>query len=211
MNYKNENIKLPQFSEVAFFPDDVSQRTTWADTIEVFCSNAEMRLTPEQLKGAAAVLFLWAYDTKSKKLNLILTKRSPSMPSHKGQVSFAGGHKEADDLTPEQTAVREAEEELGVDKEAVKILGRIQPLLSIDRKIVVPVVAYVESDAAGFVLDTNEIESLVVFPVEDVMAERAREFDFMLYGKRRSSWLFESTGQQIWGLTAKIIKLANLS
>ena len=72
--------------------------------------------------------------------HLVFTRRTESVEHHKGQVSFPGGGCEIDEATPEQTALREAQEEIGLEPGDLRVLGRLNDVLTITRYRVTPVV-----------------------------------------------------------------------
>ena len=72
--------------------------------------------------------------------HLVFTRRTESVEHHKGQVSFPGGGCELDEATPEQTALREAQEEIGLEPGDLRVLGRLNDVLTITRYRVTPVV-----------------------------------------------------------------------
>lgn len=75
--------------------------------------------------------------------HILLTKRSDKLIEHSGQVAFPGGRSDPDDDSPEVTALREAYEEIGLDPETVRILGRLDNLLTITNYCVSPVVGII--------------------------------------------------------------------
>jgi 8-oxo-dGTP pyrophosphatase MutT (NUDIX family) len=81
-----------------------------------------------QLKCAAVLIpLVWWKD----EWHLVFTRRTETVEHHKGQVSFPGGGCNADETTPEQTALREAEEEIGLKSNDARLLGRLNELLTI--------------------------------------------------------------------------------
>ena len=75
--------------------------------------------------------------------HLLLTRRSDRLAEHRGQVAFPGGRCDPDDLSPEATALREANEEIGIQPHHVKILGRLSNLLTITNYSITPIVAVI--------------------------------------------------------------------
>jgi 8-oxo-dGTP pyrophosphatase MutT (NUDIX family) len=90
-----------------------------------------------QLKCAAVLIPLVWWKTG---WHLVFTRRTEAVEHHKGQVSFPGGGCDVDETTPEQTALREAEEEIGLKSGDVHLLGRLNEVLTITRYRVTPVV-----------------------------------------------------------------------
>lgn len=162
------------------------------------------------LSSAAAVLFLLFWDEEKSKLKVVLTLRSTKLATHKGQISFAGGHREKSDLSPEDTALREAKEEIGLNPDKVQVLGRLPFVRSIDGKLVVPVVGFFEGMEKSFKACPEEIEQIIFSDIESVLFENNQPFEFVLFGKKRESALYMCSGHKVWGLTAGIISEAML-
>src|SRR5512133_421781 len=90
---------------------------------------SEVDLNEEtRLKCAAVLIPLVWHDDE---WHLLFTRRTDTVESHKGQVSFPGGACDEGETTPEQTALREADEEIGVNPNDVKVLGRISTMITI--------------------------------------------------------------------------------
>src|SRR5688572_13000108 len=89
----------------------------------------EIDLTEETRLKCAAVLvpLVWHDD----QWHLLFTRRTDIVESHKGQVSFPGGACDEGETTPEQTALREADEEIGLQANDIKVLGRLANLITI--------------------------------------------------------------------------------
>jgi 8-oxo-dGTP pyrophosphatase MutT (NUDIX family) len=92
----------------------------------------------EQALRCAAVLIPLA--RRQDDWQLVLTRRTETVDEHKGQVSFPGGACEADETAPEQTALREAGEEIGLKPEDVRLLGRLNDIVTITAYRITPVV-----------------------------------------------------------------------
>src|ERR1041384_3028534 len=103
---------------------------------------AEIDLTDETRLKCAAVLvpLIW----ENEEWHLLFTRRTDRVESHKGQVSFPGGACDEGETTPEQTALREAEGEVGLDPRDVRVLGRISNMITITYFRVTPVVGVIK-------------------------------------------------------------------
>jgi len=97
---------------------------------------AEMYAGAQQKCAAVLIPLVWWKD----EWHLVFTHRTEEVEHHKGQVSFPGGSCNEGESTPEQTALREAEEEIGLKSGDVRLLGRLNELLTITRYRVTPVV-----------------------------------------------------------------------
>src|SRR5215216_7838577 len=103
---------------------------------------AEIELNEETSLKCAAVLIpiVWHDD----EWHLLFTRRTDIVESHKGQVSFPGGACDEGETTPEETALREAEEEIGIQPDNVRVLGTLANLVTITYFRVTPVVGVVQ-------------------------------------------------------------------
>ncbi len=77
-------------------------------------------------------------------MSVLLTERTENMADHGGQVSFPGGRKEALDLSPEDTALRETEEEIGIDRAQIQVIGRLSAHDTRTGYYVMPVIGLVD-------------------------------------------------------------------
>jgi 8-oxo-dGTP pyrophosphatase MutT (NUDIX family) len=135
---------------------------------------------------------------------ILLTLRSARLSSHAGQVSFPGGRMEEGE-SPEQAALREAEEEVGLDPVLPEILGRLPPLLTGTGYRVTPVVALLRPP---FDLrhDPGEVEEPFEYPLArllDPAAPERRRQEFR--GRVREFWVWPHERHYIWGATASML------
>lgn len=101
--------------------------------------------------------------------HLVFIKRSDSMPSHKGQVGFMGGHKEHGELDPIKTALRELEEESSFQHHEVDVKGMIEPVFTSNSKLLIPVVSQFKSSMRHFldgVKANDEWDHLILCPLD---------------------------------------------
>jgi 8-oxo-dGTP pyrophosphatase MutT (NUDIX family) len=133
---------------------------------------------------------------------LLLTKRTENVRHHKSQISFPGGAQDGAEPL-ETTALRETEEEIGIAREAMTILGRFNEYLSSSRYRVTPFAAAVTE---GFELRPNplEVASVLQVPVSFFIQNPP---DFREIAKSgRHTFVYTYEGEVIWGLTARIVK-----
>src|SRR5687768_13176306 len=123
--------------------NDISQRLDAAiqSAGDLSDGYAELELNDETRLKCAAVLvpLVWQDD----EWHLLFTRRTDRVESHKGQVSFPGGACDEGETIPEQTALREAEEEIGLDPHNVRVLGKLANLITISHFRVTPVVGVI--------------------------------------------------------------------
>lgn len=154
----------------------------------------------EELKKAAVLIAI----TDSKDPELIYTLRSNKVGSHGGEVSFPGGMYEEEDNTLQNTALRESQEETGLDKAKVNILGPIDTVVSRFNVSVTPYVGIVPDDIE---LNDNsdEIEACFRVPLSFLLEDKRHRNDEI----NRNGDIFFMPAYQydsyiIWGLTAMI-------
>lgn len=199
MYKKFKDERLPRVLKAAF--------NLGAEVAKHWDDDQEVGLTT----GAAAVLFLFLWDVDDGRLYVVLTQRTTKLSTHKGQISFAGGHRDRADKTPEQTALREAFEEIGLDRDRTSILGRLNRKTSVDGISVIPILGFLEGRKGDLRPNASEIAEIIFMPVESTLACMASAFDFNIFGIVKRSALFRWRHHKVWGLTAEIILSAGLS
>jgi len=161
----------------------------------------EIELTEETSLKCAAVLvpLVWHAD----EWHLLFTRRTDIVESHKGQVSFPGGACDEGETAPEETALREAEEEIGLQPNNVKVLGRLANLVTITYFRVTPVVGVVRWPAV-FRVGEHEVARIFTMPL-GWLANPSNRWQFELPGTRRSLIAFHPyDGELLWGATARM-------
>ena len=138
-------------------------------------------------------------------LTVLFTQRTPHLRSHSGQVSFPGGRAEPGDANAEFTALREAEEEIGLRPAAVEVLGRLPDYRTRTGYRVTPVVGLLTPPVA-FAPDPNEVAEIFEVPLAFLLDERnrqrrTREFQ----GQQVGYYVFEYGEKMIWGATAGML------
>ena len=137
---------------------------------------------------------------------VLLTLRSPDMKEHAGQVAFPGGRCDAGE-TPWQTAVREAQEEIGLDPRFVEIAGLSAPYLTGTGFRVTPVVGFVSPE---FELTLNPAEVAEVFEVDFRRLIAPESYERRSYemagGALRHYYAMPFENRLIWGATAGMLR-----
>jgi len=153
----------------------------------------------------AAVLMPLAW--RDGEWHLLFTRRTNDVEHHKGQVSFPGGGCDAQDATPEQTALREAREEIGLEPEDVRLLGRLNEMVTITRYRVTPVVGVIPWPY-DFRLSTVEVERVFSIPLTWLAQPANWEaHHFTPEGAPRSFPVISYhlyDGEILWGASARI-------
>ena len=138
-------------------------------------------------------------------LQLLLTQRTAHLSDHAGQISFPGGRVEADDATREDTALRETEEEIGLARAHVRVLGRLPQYDLPSGFRITPVVGWIEPP---FELKPDPFEVAEIFEAPlahflDPLRYERREYHFKSRHRHYMAIPFE--GRYIWGATAGML------
>jgi 8-oxo-dGTP pyrophosphatase MutT (NUDIX family) len=139
-------------------------------------------------------------------LSIILTKRTDSVDTHKGQIAFPGGMKDETDVDLTATALRETQEELGIDSMHIDVLGTLDEHPVPSGFIITPVVAFLDhipkiTPHSAEVAEVFDIP-LSFFANDNHCRMEEREFR----GVVRKVWFYSFGKHTIWGATAAIIR-----
>lgn len=155
--------------------------------------------------AAASVLVPIVVDRRTGQETLLLTKRTETLPTHKGQVSFPGGYREPQDPDLLTTALREAEEEVGILAADVRILGALDPVTAGGRVGIRPFVAVLEGPYA-FRPSADEVERLLELPIERLMREGLNPVSVNVGSFSVASEGIVVEGELVWGATARMLR-----
>ena len=140
-----------------------------------------------------------------ERVQLLLTQRTAHLSDHAGQISFPGGRVEPHDLTREDTAVRETEEEIGLARDRVRLLGRLPEYESPSGFRITPVVAWIEPPFE-LKLDAFEVAAAFEAPLEYFLdPERYQRRQYRFRGRHRHYMAIPYEGRYIWGATAGML------
>jgi 8-oxo-dGTP pyrophosphatase MutT (NUDIX family) len=139
-------------------------------------------------------------------LTVLLTQRPDTMPTHAGQIAFPGGKMDNSDTTPVDTALREAEEEVGLNRRHVEVLGFLDSYQTGTSFRIVPVVSLVDP---GFSLkvDRREVVDAFEVPFAFLMDAANHRRDQRQYnGVTRHFYAMPYGERYIWGATAGMLR-----
>ncbi len=173
------------------------------DTISTILRSRE----PKTLAGAhfrlAAVLV--PIQERPDGNHLILTQRAEGLNSHSGQVAFPGGKVEPRDPGPLEAALRESQEEVGIDPRHVRILGQLDQVTAASSFLVTPFVGVIPFPYE-FALNPKETAAVFSVPVSALLDPNCMSVDPRPLDPRGPTYHFQYEGWDIWGATAKMIK-----
>jgi 8-oxo-dGTP pyrophosphatase MutT (NUDIX family) len=153
----------------------------------------------------AAVLVLFVY--RGVEPGLVFSKRTEAVPHHKGQFAFPGGVVQARDASRVDTALREAEEEVGLDRAAVEILGLFDDTPTNATPFVITPVVGLHRGAPAFRPDGREIERVVEIPLRHLLDPACFREEWWERDGRPHPVAFFTRGEDVvWGATARILR-----
>jgi 8-oxo-dGTP pyrophosphatase MutT (NUDIX family) len=185
-----------------------ADRSAWLPEI-----SGDGRIGSERTPSAAAVLV--PLVQREAGLQVLLTHRAEHLRDHPGQVSFPGGRVEASDVDATDTALREAEEEIGLPRSRVEVVGHLPVYTTITQYLITPVVALVQPPFT-LVLDASEVADAFEVPLAWLMdPARHQRHVFTYDGGQRQFLSMPWQGLDgdrpprehfIWGATAAMLR-----
>lgn len=153
------------------------------------------------LKPAAVLLLVVNHPQPT----VVFTQRTAHLADHAGQVSFPGGRSNEDDRTPERTALREAEEEIGIPAARIEILGRLPEYRTSTGFCVTPVVGWAEPPLQ-FRPDPHEVAEVFEVPLAFLLDSANHRYESAFFrGRIRKYWAMPFGERFIWGATAGML------
>ncbi|WP_029012413.1 CoA pyrophosphatase [Niveispirillum irakense] len=163
---------------------------------------------PAELRDAAVLVPL---VDRPDGFTVLLTQRTAHLAAHAGQISFPGGRVEPEDKDPHDTALRETEEEIGLPRHRIELLGHMDTYITRTGFRVVPVVGFVRPP---FILnpDPHEVAEIFEVPLSFILDPASRRRETREFkGAMRHFWAFPYGERYIWGATAgMLINLCDL-
>jgi 8-oxo-dGTP pyrophosphatase MutT (NUDIX family) len=136
---------------------------------------------------------------------IVFTQRNRHLADHAGQISFPGGRRHEEDASPEDTALREAEEEIGLDRTRVQVLGRLPDYRTGTGYNVTPIVGWTEPPIE-YRADPREVDDVFEVPLSFLLDVRNHRYESALFkGQARSYWAMAYGRRFIWGATAGML------
>lgn len=197
------------FSAVAFRTRALNQSggpidQSWRDHGDHLLNPSLMPIVEGLHLRDAAVLVPVVDDGDEAKV--IFTKRTATMRKHSGQIAFPGGAIDPEDVSPEEAALREAEEEIGLAPRFVEPVGRLPQYLAATGFRITPILSVVQR---GFDLKLNrhEVDDVFEVPLSFLMDPKNHERGSRIWdGSERHFYQFSFEDRTIWGITASIVR-----
>ena len=157
-----------------------------------------------ELKPAAVLVPVFF---KEDEYHLLFTRRNDNLRQHPGQISFPGGRQDPTDTSLLETALRETEEEIGLKRKDVKILGELDDMMTSTQYRITPF-ACTFPYPYNFVISKEEISHLIEVPLSMFFKPEIREVkQFTIYKNNVVDVYYYHIGPEpIWGATARIVR-----
>ncbi|MFP5298222.1 MAG: CoA pyrophosphatase [Actinomycetota bacterium] len=169
---------------------------------EALASHRPARVRVPDAREAAVLIPIVAVPEPT----LIFTRRTDTVGSHKGQISFPGGSIDPEDPNMRCTALRETEEEIGLDPDAVSIIGELDTFPTfVSGYVVTPYVGWL-AEEPDLRPNPAEVESVLQVPIAALSNEIRRDAGFEHGGRvyPTEAWVWEDN--VIWGVTARVVR-----
>ncbi|MGH2739494.1 MAG: NUDIX hydrolase [Actinomycetota bacterium] len=135
---------------------------------------------------------------------LVFTKRSDGVRDHKGEISFPGGVRHAEDVDLVATALRETQEELGIPADAIEVLGSLPPTHTmVTGYVIVPFVG-VLAEPPTYLPSPHEIDEVLEFQVHRLVSAE-REVTTGEVEEPHRMYAYEMDGYVVWGATGRVL------
>jgi 8-oxo-dGTP pyrophosphatase MutT (NUDIX family) len=168
-----------------------------------FDLNPQFRPNGLKLRPAAVLI---ALCEKPDGWNVVLTKRASGLKHHPGQIAFPGGKVDPTDASPEAAALRESQEEVGLDPARVTVLGQLPPHETVTGFTVIPFLAVVKGDFTP-VIEVGEVEEAFFVPLAHLLDQGAYSIQRRRWlGQWRSFFTVPWGPYYIWGATARMLR-----
>ena len=162
----------------------------------------EVPAAHQNLSLSAVLLPLF---TRKGEHHILLTKRTDLVEHHKGEICFPGGVQDPEDTDHRATALREAQEELGIEPRDVDILGFLDPVATGTGFLIWPVVGIIPYPYR-FRIQRSEVAELLEVPISELLAPQTiREVRFVDQGRAGPSHSYVYQGHTVWGATARVL------
>lgn len=168
-----------------------------------FDLNPEARPKPVILKPAGVLLPI---IERASGLQLILTKRSATIKNHPGQIAFPGGRVDPEDVTHVSAALREADEEIGLQPSLVEVLGELPTHETVSNYTMHPVVGWVTQDFTPR-LEEAEVSEIFEVPLTHVLNVSNYAVQSRIWRRQMRRFYTVPYGPYyIWGATARVLR-----
>src|SRR5436190_21755135 len=140
---------------------------------------------------------------------LAFIRRAMTLRSHGGEIAFPGGKFEQGESFPVTTALREAQEEIGLDPASLEVLGLLPPVFTVvSNYLITPVVAYLPAGLGTLALQSSEVTEVILAPLQRLSDPAiAHTEQWSPAGRVLTVYFYEYDAYQIWGATGGYLRV----
>jgi 8-oxo-dGTP pyrophosphatase MutT (NUDIX family) len=163
----------------------------------------DIDVAPPLLRAGVLIPLFVRDDT----VEILLTRRTDTVLTHKGQISFPGGQREETDIETVETALRESYEEIGLEPSRVTVLGELDDVFTaVSSFVITPVVGLVQGGLADLRPAPDEVKSLIMVSVDRLLDEKVHTTETRSVGEETYRIHYYTVGDDIiWGATGRIV------
>ncbi len=134
-------------------------------------------------------------------------RRASTLRAHSGEIAFPGGAVDLSDVSPIMTALREAQEEIGLDPSRVEVLGALRPVFTVvSNFFITPVVAYLPEGLGALQLQASEVEEVIILPLQGLADPAIHHTEeWIRDGAPHTVYFYDYGSYRIWGATARML------
>ncbi len=162
-----------------------------------------------QLPHARKAAVLLTFFEQDGEPFLAFIRRASTLRSHGGEIAFPGGGIDPTDSSPVMAALREAQEEIGLDPARVEVLGVLSPVFTVvSNYLIFPVVAFLPQGLGEVQLQVSEVTELILAPLRSLADPTIVHTETWIRGETaRLVYFYDYGPYQIWGATGRILHL----
>jgi 8-oxo-dGTP pyrophosphatase MutT (NUDIX family) len=155
-------------------------------------------------RKAAVLICLFDQDAGT---HMVFIRRASTLRAHSGEIAFPGGAVDREDASPLITALREAQEEIGLDPARAELLGIMSPVFTtVSNFLITPVVAFLQQGPGELLPQPSEVDELLIFPLEGLTNPAIYHTEeWTRGGVARTVYFFDYGSYRIWGATARML------
>ena len=159
-----------------------------------------------QARKAAVLLPLFEQDGA---VSIAFIRRATTLRSHSGEIALPGGSVDPTDTSPVMTALREAQEEIGLDPVRVEVLGVLSPVFTVvSNFLITPVVAFLPQGLGELHLQTSEVHEMILIPLHRLSDPAILHTErWTRNNLTRVVYFYDYGSYRIWGATGRILNL----
>jgi 8-oxo-dGTP pyrophosphatase MutT (NUDIX family) len=144
---------------------------------------------------------------QNNETHVAFIRRASTLRAHSGEIAFPGGAADVSDVSPIVTALREAQEEIGLDPSRVEVLGIMPPVFTVvSNFLITPVVAYLPEGPGKLQLQMSEVAEIILLPLQGLANLAIYHTEqWMQDNVPHTVYFFDYASYRIWGATARML------